>query len=606
MTPVIEVQGITKRFPGVIANNNISLTLEPGEIHALLGENGAGKSTLMNIIYGLYKPDEGVIRVNGKEVSFDSPHDAIRLGIGMVHQHFMLIPVMTVTENIMLGEEETTGRPWVGLSAAAAIGALFGGLVYGLPGVAYWLLVTAFYLLLTLLRVRLPFGRLAFGALSGAAFGLIFSLLALRFVGDSVMVMFWPLIGALVGAVANLRWIDKRRVAQRIRALSQEYGLEVNPDALVGDLPVGIQQRVEIIKALYRDARVLILDEPTAVLTPQEADDLFEVMRRLKQRGVSIFFITHKLREVLAVADRITVLRRGEVVGTTTPSEATRESLARMMVGRDVMLQVEKTPAKPGEEVLVVRNLVVEDHRGHKAVNGVSFSVRAGEILGVAGVQGNGQSELVEAITGLRHAVGGEIIVLGRNVTNRRPREVTSLGTAHIPEDRIRHGLVLSYPVADNLVLADYYREPFSHGIILDEPHIEENARRLVGMFDIRTPSVFIPASKLSGGNQQKVIVARELSRRPRLLIAAQPTRGLDVGSIEFIHQQIVAARDSGAGVLLVSAELDEIMSLSDRIVVMYQGQIMADIPAGQATREQLGLLMAGVHVFDREAQPSR
>ncbi len=606
MTPVIEVQGITKRFPGVIANNNISLTLEPGEIHALLGENGAGKSTLMNIIYGLYKPDEGVIRVNGKEVSFDSPHDAIRLGIGMVHQHFMLIPVMTVTENIMLGEEETTGRPWVGLSVAAAIGALFGGLVYGLPGVAYWLLVVAFYLLLTLLRVRLPFGRLAFGALSGAAFGLIFSLLALRFAGDSVMVMFWPLIGALVGAVANLRWIDKRRVAQRIRALSQEYGLEVNPDALVGDLPVGIQQRVEIIKALYRDAKVLILDEPTAVLTPQEADDLFEVMRRLKQRGVSIFFITHKLREVLAVADRITVLRRGEVVGTTTPSEATRESLARMMVGRDVMLQVEKTPAKPGEEVLVVRNLVVEDHRGHKAVNGVSFSVRAGEILGVAGVQGNGQSELVEAITGLRHAVGGEIIVLGHNVTNRRPREVTSLGTAHIPEDRIRHGLVLSYPVADNLVLADYYREPFSHGIILDEPHIEENARRLVEMFDIRTPSVFIPASKLSGGNQQKVIVARELSRRPRLLIAAQPTRGLDVGSIEFIHQQIVAARDSGAGVLLVSAELDEIMSLSDRIVVMHQGQIMADIPAGQATREQLGLLMAGVHVFDREAQPSR
>lgn len=606
MTPVIEVQGITKRFPGVVANNNISLTLEPGEIHALLGENGAGKSTLMNIIYGLYKPDEGVIRVNGKEVSFDSPHDAIRLGIGMVHQHFMLIPVMTVTENIMLGEEETTGRPWIGLSAAAVIGALFGGLVYGLPGAAYWLLVAAFYLLLTLLRVRLPFGRLAFGTLSGAAFGLVFSLLALRLAGDSVMVMFWPLIGALVGAVANLRWIDKRRVAQRIRALSQEYGLEVNPDALVGDLPVGIQQRVEIIKALYRDAKVLILDEPTAVLTPQEADDLFEVMRRLKQRGVSIFFITHKLREVLAVADRITVLRRGEVVGTTTPREATRESLARMMVGRDVMLQVEKTPAKPGEEVLVVRNLVVEDHRGHKAVNGVSFSVRAGEILGVAGVQGNGQSELVEAITGLRHAVSGEIIVLGRNVTNRRPREVTSLGTAHIPEDRIRHGLVLNYPVADNLVLADYYREPFSHGIILDEPHIEENAHRLVGIFDIRTPSVFIPASKLSGGNQQKVIVARELSRRPRLLIAAQPTRGLDVGSIEFIHQQIVAARDSGAGVLLVSAELDEIMSLSDRIVVMYQGQIMADIPAGQATREQLGLLMAGVHVFEQEPQPSR
>ena len=348
---------------------------------------------------------------------------------------------------------------------------------------------------------------------------------------------------------------------------------------------------------------MLILGEPTAVLTPQEADDLFEVMRRLKQRGVSIFFITHKLREVLAVADRITVLRRGVVIGTTTPREATRESLARMMVGRDVVLQVEKAPARPGEEVLSVRNLVVEDHRGHKAVNGVSFSVRAGEILGVAGVQGNGQSELVEALTGLRHAAAGEIVVLGRNITNQRPRIVTSLGTAHIPEDRIRHGLVLNYPVADNLVLADYYREPFSHGIILDEPHIEEHARRLVEIFDIRTPSVFIPASKLSGGNQQKVIVARELSRQPRLLIAAQPTRGLDVGSIEFIHKQIVAARDSGAAVLLVSAELDEIMSLSDRIVVMYQGQIMADIPAGQATREQLGLLMAGVHA--EPEQPS-
>lgn len=603
MTPVIEVQGITKRFPGVVANDNISLTLEPGEIHALLGENGAGKSTLMNIIYGLYKPDEGVIRVNGKEVSFDSPNDAIRLGIGMVHQHFMLIPVMTVTENIMLGEEETTGRPWVSLAAAALIGAGIGGLVYGVGGVIYWMLVAAVYLLLTFLRIRPPLGRMAFGVLLGAVCGLIFSLLALRLAGDSAMVMFWPMMGAFVGAVANLRWIDKRQTAQRIRNLSQEYGLEVNPDALVGDLPVGIQQRVEIIKALYREAKVLILDEPTAVLTPQEADDLFEVMRRLKQRGVSIFFITHKLREVLAVADRITVLRRGVVVGTTTPREATRESLARMMVGRDVVLQVEKAPARPGEEVLSVRNLVVEDHRGHRAVNGVSFSVRMGEILGVAGVQGNGQSELVEALTGLRHAVAGEIVVLGRNITNQRPRIVTSLGTAHIPEDRIRHGLVLNYPVADNLVLADYYREPFSHGIILDEPHIEEHARRLVEIFDIRTPSVFIPASKLSGGNQQKVIVARELSRQPRLLIAAQPTRGLDVGSIEFIHRQIIAARDSGAAVLLVSAELDEIMSLSDRIVVMYQGQIMADILAGQATREQLGLLMAGVHT--EPEQPS-
>ncbi|NWG76036.1 MAG: ABC transporter ATP-binding protein, partial [Rubrivivax sp.] len=513
MAPVVEVQGITKRFPGVVANENVSLTLELGEIHALLGENGAGKSTLMNIVYGLYKQDEGVIRVNGKEVSFESPNDAIRLGIGMVHQHFMLIPVMTVAENIMLGEEETTGHPWIPLAIGAVIGGAVGLFTQGLPGLIFWLAVVGFYALLQMVfKLKLPLGRTVFGAVSGGLLGLVFDLLSILVLRTAVDVMFWPLFGIVVGMIATLTWNDKRQVAQRIRRLSQEYGLEVNPEALVSDLPVGVQQRVEILKALYRDAKVLILDEPTAVLTPQEADDLFEVMRRLTQRGVSIFFITHKLREVLAVADRISVLHRGVLVGTTTPREATRQSLARMMVGRDVVLQVEKGPAQPGDEVLAIKDLVLVDQRGHKAVNGATFGVRAGEIVGVAGVQGNGQTELVEAITGLRSATSGEITVLGRNVTNQRPRVITGLGTAHIPEDRQKHGLVLNYPIADNLVLADYYHEPFSRGIVLDEPHIIENAHRLVEMFDIRTPSVFTPASKLSGGNQQKVIVAREFS----------------------------------------------------------------------------------------------
>ncbi len=593
MAPVIEVRNITKRFPGVLANDGINLTLERSEIHALLGENGAGKSTLVNIIYGLYHPDEGTILVNGQAVKLDSPNDAIRLGIGMVHQHFMLVPVMTVTENIMLGVEEIVGRFPITLAVAALVGGVFGWLVSGLTGLIFWLAVAGLYTLLTALRFRPPFDRLAFGAISGGAFGILYDVIVLAGGAGDGLVTFWPMIGAAVGAIANLQWIDKRRVARRINELSEQYGLQVDPDTYVSDLPVGVQQRVEIIKALYRDAKILILDEPTAVLTPQEADDLFKIMRRLTDRGVSIIFITHKLREVLAVADRITVLRRGRVVGTTTPAEATRESLAQMMVGREVVLQV----LKPAAPVLEVQDLEVLDDRNHPVVRGVSFTVHAGEILGVAGVQGNGQTELVEAITGLREAKSGRIVVLGEDVTNRRPRAVTSLGTAHIPEDRQTHGLVLNFPVADNLVLADYYRPPFSQGIVMNNEHIEENAKHLVHEFDIRTPSVYTLASKLSGGNQQKVIVARELSRQPRLMIAAQPTRGLDVGSIEFIHQQIVAARDTGAGVLLVSAELDEIMSLSDRIAVMYQGQIMADMPAEEATREQLGLLMAGVHV---------
>jgi ABC-type uncharacterized transport system ATPase subunit len=597
MTPIIEVQGITKRFPGVLANDEIDFALQKGEVHALLGENGAGKSTLMNVIYGLYQPDGGRILVNGQQVEFDSPDDAIKAGIGMVHQHFMLVPVMTVTENIMLGVEETTGSRYIDLGIAALLGAILGGLMNGWVGLIFWLAAVVLYLLLTVLPLRLRMGNLSFGAITGLIFGAVYNVVVGSLTAGTVAVTLWPFFGAVIGAVANLRWMNKQLVARRVRQLSQDYGLEVDPNAYIQDLPVGTQQRVEIIKALYRKVQVLILDEPTAVLTPQEADDLFKVMRQLTEQGVSIIFITHKLREVLAAADRITVLRRGKVVGITTPDQATRESLARMMVGREVMLQVEKEEAHPQDVVLEVHQLQVEDDRRHLAVNNVSFLVRAGEIVGVAGVQGNGQTELVAALTGLRPVRDGKVFMLDQEVTGQRPRVVTGLGTAHIPEDRQKHGLVMTYPVADNLILADYYGTPFSKGGVLDEPHIEENAERLVEEFDIRTPSVFTLTNKLSGGNQQKVIVARELARHPRLLIANQPTRGLDVGSIEFIHAQIVKARDSGAGVLLVSAELDEIMSLSDRIVVMYQGEIMADIPAGQATREKLGLLMAGVQV---------
>ncbi len=499
-TPALEVRGITKRFPGVLANDHIDFTLRRGEIHALLGENGAGKTTLMNIIYGLYRPDEGEIYVNGQRVEIHSPSDAIRLGIGMVHQHFMLVPTLTVAENVMLGHEVSRG----------------------------------------------------------------------------------PLL-------------DRRRARERILELSRQYGLVVDPDAYVQDISVGHQQRVEIIKALYRGADILILDEPTSVLTPQEAEDLFEVMRSLAAQGKSIIFITHKLKEVLAVADRISVLRAGRLVGTTTPDQATEASLAAMMVGREVLLTVDKLPAQPGEEVLRVEDLRVLDDRGLVAVDGVSLSVRAGEILGIAGVQGNGQTELVEALTGLRPVESGRIVINGQEVTGRPPRAITEAGSAHVPEDRQRDGMVGSYTVADNLVLNTYYRPPFARGIVRDEQQVAEFAQRLVREFDIRTPSIYALASTLSGGNQQKMIVAREFSRPVALLIAAQPTRGIDVGAIEFIHQQIVRLRDEGAAVLLVSAELDEIMALSDRIAVMYRGQLIAEVPAEEATREQLGLLMAGV-----------
>jgi simple sugar transport system ATP-binding protein len=609
MTPVIEAQGITKRFPGVVANDNVSFKLEQGKIHAFLGENGAGKTTLMNIIYSLYQPDEGQIFVNGKPVQFHNPSDAIRLGIGMVHQHFMLVPVMTVTENIMLGVEETTDQVLVSAAVAALFGAVLAGCLDGpLPdwlagasaahsafGLVFWFVVGWLYALPALFHTRFRLRGALFGALTGFGFGIIYEILRVIVASQAAATPIWPAIGATVGCIASLSWIDRQKVVRRVRDLSQEYGLEVSPEAYVRDLPVGAQQRVEIIKALHREAKVLILDEPTAVLTPQEADDLFKIMRRLKDRGVSIIFITHKLREVLEVADEITVLRSGKVVGNTTPGQATQESLARMMVGRNVLLEVNKGEATPQEVILKVTGLQVEDDRRHLAVRDVSFDVRAGEIVGIAGVQGNGQTELAEAITGLRELKGGTITLLEHVVAGKNPRLITNLGTAHIPEDRQKFGLVLTYPVADNLILADYYHPPFSHGIILNEPAIQQQAERLTKEFDIRTPSIFTMTSSLSGGNQQKVIVARELARKPKLLVANQPTRGLDVGSIEFIHNQIVTARDQGTAVLLVSAELDEIMSLSDRIVVMYRGQIMADMPAVNATREQLGLLMAGI-----------
>ncbi|MER3488132.1 MAG: heme ABC transporter ATP-binding protein, partial [Chloroflexota bacterium] len=498
----LELRGITKRFPGVVANEGIDLDVRPGEIHALLGENGAGKTTLMNVVYGLYRPDEGEILIDGRPVVFHAPGDAIAAGIGMVHQHFMLVPVFTVTENVMLGIESTRG----------------------------------------------PFG-----------------------------------------------FLDRAAARARVVEIAREHGLAVDPDAVVEDLPVGVRQRVEIIKMLYRRSQLLILDEPTAVLTPQETDDLFAVMRSLRAAGTSIIFITHKLNEVLAIADRITVLRRGRVVGTTTPAEATRESLARMMVGRPVELEVEKGPAKPGPVVLEIRGLAVRDDRGHLAVRDLDLDVRAGEIVAIAGVQGNGQTELVEAITGLRAPLAGQVRIAGQEV-RFDPRRIFELGVGHVPEDRLEDGLVPGFSVAENLVLNTYHLRPFSDGLRLRREAIIATASELVEAFDIRTPSIFNDVANLSGGNQQKVIVAREFSRPVVLLVAAQPTRGLDVGSIEYIHRRIVAKRDEGAAILLVSTELDEALSLGDRIAVMYAGRIVRILAPTEATPELLGLLMGGAH----------
>jgi simple sugar transport system ATP-binding protein len=494
-----ELRAITKRFGSLTANDAVDLVVEPGEIHALLGENGAGKSTLMNVLYGLYQPDEGQILIDDKPVTFHGPGDAMAAGIGMVHQHFMLIPVFTVTENVMLGHEQIN-----------------------------------------------PAGFLA-----------------------------------------------RRRARRQVAEISRRYGLDVPPDALVGALPVGVQQRVEILKALSRDAKLLVLDEPTAVLTPQETEELLSVMRGLAETGKSIVFITHKLKEVKAIADRITVIRRGRTVGVARP-DTSEDELATLMVGRDVSLEVTKTPAEPGRTVLKIGGLIVDDDRGIRAVDGVDLEVRAGEVLGVAGVQGNGQTELVEAVMGLRVPRAGSITVDNENLIGMTTKQILRSAIGYVPEDRSLDGVIREFSVAENLVLDMYDRPPYGNAFRLDPAAIASSARERVEQFDIRTSSPDSAVSTLSGGNQQKVVVAREMSRPLRLFIAAQPTRGVDVGSIEFIHNRIVAERDNGTAVLVVSSELDEVVGLADRIAVMYRGRILA-IVSPDTPREEIGLLMAGV-----------
>lgn len=500
MAPVIEMRNIRKVFPGVVANDNINLVVEQGEIHALLGENGAGKSTLMNVLYGLYQPDGGEIFVKGKKVSIDNPNVAIELGIGMVHQHFMLIPPFTVAENIILGTEPTKG------------------------------------------------------------------------------------LGRLDMSVARKRVID----------ISNRYGLKVDPDAKIEDISVGMQQRVEILKALYRGAEVLILDEPTAVLTPQEVEELIDIMRGLIGQGKSIIFITHKLKEVMAICDKITIIRRGKVIDTVDRDKTNPEELAQKMVGRDVVLTIEKKPPKVGQTVLSVKGLSAVNNRKLPALREIDLEVKAGEILGIAGVEGNGQSELVEVLTGLRKATKGTVELLGKPITNLSPRKIIEEGVACVPEDRHKRGLILDFSIAENLINGKHYRPPYARGININYKKVREDGEKLIKEFDVRTPSQDIPAKSLSGGNQQKVIIAREFTRDPELLIAAQPTRGLDVGAIEFVHRRLLEQRDKGKAVLLVSLELDEIMALSDRIAVMYEGRIVGLLHASEATEEKLGLLMAG------------
>ncbi|MCU4185834.1 ABC transporter ATP-binding protein [Acidiferrimicrobium sp. IK] len=503
------MRGITKRFGSLVANDHIDLDVEPGQIHALLGENGAGKSTLMNVLYGLYEPDEGQIVIDGKPVSFANPKDAIAAGIGMVHQHFMLVPVFTVAENVTLGIEPVRSLPH--------------------------------------LRVA---GRLGL--------------------------------------------LDRRRARREVKELSARYNLDVDPDAVVEHLPVGTQQRVEIIKSLARQAEVLILDEPTAVLTPGETDELFAILKSLQASGRSVVFITHKLREVQAVADQVTVIRQGKVVEHLAPT-ATDAQLAAAMVGREVRLRVEKGPAAPGEVVLAISGLTVADDLGGTAVNDFSLEVRRGEIVGIAGVQGNGQTELCESLLGLRPALAGTVTIAGDDLTGADTRTVLRAGVGYVPEDRQDDGLVGDFTIAENLALDVYDQAPYSRGPALRLDALRDIAARQIAEFDVRTRSSEVPVRTLSGGNQQKVILARELSRPVNLLVASQPTRGLDIGSIEFVHKRIVAARDGGAGVLIVSSELDEIYALADRIAVMSDGRIIGIRPP-TVSREELGLLMSGAH----------
>lgn len=500
MEYVIEMLNIRKEFGSFVANDNITLQLRKGEIHALLGENGAGKSTLMNVLFGLYQPEAGEIRVRGEKVNITSPNVANDLGIGMVHQHFMLVQNFTVTENIILGAEPKSGLK-----------------------------------------------------------------------------------------------IDRATAREKVRQISEQYGLAVDPDAKIEDISVGMQQRVEILKTLYRGADILIFDEPSAVLTPQEIKELIQIMNRLIAEGKSIILITHKLKEIMEVADRCTTIRRGKYIGTVDIDETmTQSRLAEMMVGREVNFDAEYSKANPQELVLDVKNLVVKDGRGIKAVDGLNLDVRAGEIVGIAGIDGNGQTELIEAITGLRRAESGEVFLNNKSIKNLKPRKVTEAGIGHIPQDRHKHGLVLDYSIGHNMVLQTYYQKPYSKAGIMNYKQVMEKAQTLIKKFDVRTPSPETFARALSGGNQQKAIIAREVDRSPDLLIAAQPTRGLDVGAIEFIHEQLVLEREKGRAVLLISFELEEILQVSDRIAVLYEGRTVAFLDPKETNEIELGFLMAG------------
>ncbi len=496
----VVMKDIVKQFPSVLANDHVSLYVKKGEIHAVVGENGAGKSTLMNQLYGMHIPTSGDIYINGKRVEIKDPNDAIANSIGMVHQHFMLVPPMTVTENMIIGVE--------------------------------------------------PLNK--------------------------------------------LRVLDLKRAKRDIEELSSRYSLFIDPDAVIEDLSVGMQQRVEILKALYRGAEILILDEPSAVLTPQEVSELFEVMRNLKSQGKTIIFITHKLHEVMEITDNVTVMQRGKVTGRVPTTSTNTRELARMMVGRDVVLRIEKPPAKVGDVEFEVRDLVVKDNRGLVAVNKISFSVRKGEILGIAGVAGNGQTELGEAIAGLRKPESGTIILGGKDVTSYTPKKLREAGFSHIPEDRLKHGLVSQYPVYFNMILGMHTKKPFAEGAFLNYNEIKKYSSNLIKEFDVRPPQNDILAGNLSGGNQQKVILAREFSENPKFMLVSQPTRGLDVGAIEFIHKRIIELRDKGVSVLLISMELEEIFSLSDRIAVIYEGSIMGVVKPNEVTFEDVGLMMAG------------
>ncbi len=508
-TKVVEMKNITKKFGDFVANDNIDLTVHKGEIHALLGENGAGKTTLMNILYGLYQPTSGEIYIKGQKVEVTNPNVAIKYGIGMVHQHFMLIDPFTVTENIVLGMEETK----------------------------------------------------------------------------------------------NFGILNLEEAAKKVEELSKKFGLYVDPNAYIQDISVGMQQRVEILKALYRGADILILDEPTAVLTPQEIEELMEILKELTKQGKTVIIITHKLKEIKQVADYCTIIRRGKKIDTVKVEDVSEEDLASMMVGRNVSFKVDKVDKKPGEVVLEIDNLYVKDNRGLDAVKGLSLKLRKGEILGIAGVDGNGQKELLEALTGLRKVESGKIIMNGKDITNLSPREIIDSGINNIPEDRQKRGLVLDFTVAENLILENYHKEPFSNKGKLNHKAINDFAAESVEKFDVRPRNINQLAGALSGGNQQKVIIAREITNDPEVLIAAQPTRGLDVGAIEYVHKFLVNQRDNDKAVLLISFELDEIMDVSDKIAVIYDGKIVDIIDSKDADENTIGLLMAGGGVDDEQEQ---